>query len=796
MKRWTCLILAVLMLFCSCSRTAGTDKTSETTFKTEQQTAMDTYETVAVSETVADNIEESPPTIRYEKKYKLQPITDTLLGMYADKIYLHNGLLYYLTSDYQMQEDTLYAVICMYDSEGNLTEMKRLAVSEDMGKSMPHRVFMLSDGRYLMFHVDNAYLGKEDGVFRLLDASGTVLYSHEVQEITALSSAPIRVYEDDSGGFSVWYHADGRFIMLDETLTQQKCISTGVGCLEFLRMDDTYFLLMFDSSESYRANVQLGYSNIYGLHLPKSFDYRPVFCGANEALYISNQSGVYRYEQGRQPEQILSWFELDLTDLDVNDSAAYNLWVMDDTHLYLSYREKRDGRVSDVIYLITVEEVPVSKEKTELVLECISTESLGWLESIIRNFNISNSEYSIKLNYVDSRMSKEAQDAHLQNRLLSSSPPDIWISIGSSNQSKYYDKNAFIDLMPLLGDRVLSGVLNAYTWNGALYTIPVGMWVKTLVSIDTVCDSMLTWEKLYDITESLSDGDFLATDLIAEDLFYASIMDFVDFEARSSSFDSLAYQQLTEYLQTMNMYCAEDLVSISTGGMTLTEEWNISHGNLIPYIRNGSVKLLDITFKNIQAYAALKLVYGDTPFTLCGYPTNSGKGNGEMYGFYSVSVFRSTKYPDGCKAFLETLFSVEAQTTPSLIEEYLPVTRDSLEVLIDRARYQYYTNMMIHSIEKFESGPLPLEWEGISTDYLDNFGIQKNTANGYTVREYTEKDKQDILSFFDHCSFSSEADDKIREIVVEELSYYTGNARSLEETTKIIDSRVWIYLNE
>ena len=30
----------------------------------------------------------------------------------------------------------------------------------------------------------------------------------------------------------------------------------------------------------------------------------------------------------------------------------------------------------------------------------------------------------------------------------------------------------------------------------------------------------------------------------------------------------------------------------------------------------------------------------------------------------------------------------------------------------------------------------------------------------------------------------------------EELSYWQNNARTLEETTKIIDSRVWIYLNE
>ena len=39
-------------------------------------------------------------------------------------------------------------------------------------------------------------------------------------------------------------------------------------------------------------------------------------------------------------------------------------------------------------------------------------------------------------------------------------------------------------------------------------------------------------------------------------------------------------------------------------------------------------------------------------------------------------------------------------------------------------------------------------------------------------------------------------DNTLKSIITEEISFWEGNARSLEETTKIIDSRVWIYLNE
>ncbi len=71
----------------------------------------------------------------------------------------------------------------------------------------------------------------------------------------------------------------------------------------------------------------------------------------------------------------------------------------------------------------------------------------------------------------------------------------------------------------------------------------------------------------------------------------------------------------------------------------------------------------------------------------------------------------------------------------------------------------------------------------------------QRAQTAHTVIEITERDKADILHFFEN--FRTEnTDETVAEIVKEELSAWEGIARSLEETTKIIDSRVWIYLNE
>jgi len=53
-----------------------------------------------------------------------------------------------------------------------------------------------------------------------------------------------------------------------------------------------------------------------------------------------------------------------------------------------------------------------------------------------------------------------------------------------------------------------------------------------------------------------------------------------------------------------------------------------------------------------------------------------------------------------------------------------------------------------------------------------------------------------MLDFFENCRMQAGSDPVIADIVEEELSYWYGGAKTLEETTKIIQSRVWIYLNE
>ena len=53
-----------------------------------------------------------------------------------------------------------------------------------------------------------------------------------------------------------------------------------------------------------------------------------------------------------------------------------------------------------------------------------------------------------------------------------------------------------------------------------------------------------------------------------------------------------------------------------------------------------------------------------------------------------------------------------------------------------------------------------------------------------------------FMHFLDNCHMSAGSDETVEAIVTEELSYWENGVKPLEEVTKIIQSRVGIYLAE
>ena len=200
----------------------------------------------------------------------------------------------------------------------------------------------------------------------------------------------------------------------------------------------------------------------------------------------------------------------------------------------------------------------------------------------------------------------------------------------------------------------------------------------------------------------------------------------------------------------------------------------------------GKLQLLPVSFNNIGLYPALKRLYGDgeVPFVLCGYPSSEGCG-AKINTNCLVTVMADSTVHGGCKAFLDFLLSDRVQTSDNMINTNLPVTLSGLSGAIDRYRYFYYVRNAGDRIEPVAISDVPLE--EYTTDFAATYNIEV---------VITDEDKAAMMDFFENCHMRADSDPVITAIVEEELSFWNGGARTLEETAKIIQSRVLIYLNE
>lgn len=249
---------------------------------------------------------------------------------------------------------------------------------------------------------------------------------------------------------------------------------------------------------------------------------------------------------------------------------------------------------------------------------------------------------------------------------------------------------------------------------------------------------------------------------------------FINWEERTCSFDSDEFIALLESLKTLSSYSYEAVDE---------------HATMADLIR-GKTYLTKIMSLNMDAgmysYRDIKDAFGDS-YEIAGMPTADGslKYGMDFYDrIYGMNAASENK--EGVWAFLEYLVSEEYQqpTMPSHISGNssplgydFPARKDSLERGL-QANIDYVT-------DPNETTP----------HYHNNRYTKEKTAEGY--EGFTEEDKQAVLRIIDNSyrmTFGS--DHALLAILTEETEPFFQGHKSAEDVTKIIQSRVSLYLAE
>ena len=769
------LLSVLLLLFSGChSQTDHSGKLADTdipAFHTEKQenTVSDSAEneTTGIIQ-LSDRMTEDAEYVSSVRSYSvIVPENDTVLMTYTAS-YCKDGYFYNLVNDFA----AAHHLYC-YNSEGVLVADDTF---QNAQRQIPMYAYRFRDGNFFVaFHCPDE---NRIGCFKLLTPDGTVLAETDMPDSgnTAAYQHSADITEREDGTFRIVYNSGTALFVMDESLTITRSIVYNAEYPGLFPLDENRYLVGNLGGNLWIADIENGtFAPNTELNIPDSAKDMYITFGDDGAVYCYDEVSVLKLTDDGNCKEILKW---------VDGSASYHtrLWVMDETHIYLPQTLGLDADIR--IRLIRCgDESAVNSERRIITLGYIGdTTAAAFVNNVVALFNAENEAYYIELRPYSATRSEMVSE--FEKDLLTGTAPDMMIFDKFTDLSSYTGKGVFADLLPHFGETLIGGVRDACTEDGAIYTLPLMMKLETFAALTETAGTALSYEKLSGMGFLLEEAEFLTADpYVGERVLANGIYDFIDRENKDCSFDSDEFRSLVRLSESLSdEYLYEDAGKLLCDRASTGIGYGITNAYLAKNLLLGRLKFLNVPYNTVHAYAALKMLFGEEEFTLCGYPSAEGFGAWILCD-YTISLLSDSDVLGGCAEFLSYVLSDEVQTSDTVNMQHLPVTLSALQKILSVNRYYYFD---------ISSSVQTLNASVISETRNEELAASSH----YREIIITDEEIDTILNFFENCRMKAGTDSTILSITEEELSAYRSGAKSLEEVTALIQSRVWIYLNE
>lgn len=470
------------------------------------------------------------------------------------------------------------------------------------------------------------------------------------------------------------------------------------------------------------------------------------------------------------------------------DVPSVELIAMDeDGNIVILCRESLESRDVELV-LLSPQDIPkgepdgkvqstegsatdvVAKPKIILQLAPLNPEPYA---KTLTDFNRSSTTATVK-------MMKIPGEGELPMRitasLLSENAPDIIQIKGGSladDYHKYADNGYLMDLTPYLeNSRVLSKddfvdcVIEDFTVDGKLYAIPTVMYCQTILAPTKHLDGATNWtiEEFLDFVEKYPEsiqGQYTEEDFLWYKEYYlqtiltCGIEAFVDREEGKAYLDGARFRNLLTRINELQLESVTE---------TLEER-----------VDAGEVLLADCyTIKRNRDFADAewKLCHGGE-LTLMGFPTVEAipgePGPNLIYYDTILGITSTCEHPEEAWKFIER----NLMTAINGDVKYFPTGKDALET-----KLQEETAANYHMTKEEEES-----WREV-------FGYRRSV--GVITQEQADKVRSGLENSF---WFARDTDDALY-IILEETRPYFAGQKSLDETVKILQSRMQVYLDE
>jgi len=472
------------------------------------------------------------------------------------------------------------------------------------------------------------------------------------------------------------------------------------------------------------------------------------------------------------------------------------------------YTEPLTGETIPAILAPTEEEQRPVRKTVRLATVGLGSDRRSTVTAAVTHFNRTDNTFVIEHTDYDSPGGTvDQREAHLTDDLLGGTQYDVFLFGSAVKTADVLAEKGLLEDMSWIAHNTdfISCVRDAYEKDGAVYTLPFTVNIRTLVTTTDILpkDTAFTWDVLYDMAGTLADGEALFNTYLPSKLRDIAIYDFVDFAGKDCSFDLPAFEKLLAFLASYE--AARDPV---TGGAAENPYYNPTlgyfqsflsgnggemRGDCLTPLLDGKLKFLEFTFRTPHDADFLYALFDriGAEYNLCGFPSSNG-GSMHVSADMLIALGANGSCPAGGAEFAELLLSEKIQSSDGVLVGF-PVIRSAVESALDWGMIYYQTDTETHTDRSLSSD---------SSLWISIGPWSKTPLSAMEVYNYPEvcnvlKPKRDeMMNYLCTSTMRGAGDTMIRSIIEEELSYVSQGVRSAEEAGKIIQSRVFIYLNE
>lgn len=525
------------------------------------------------------------------------------------------------------------------------------------------------------------------------------------------------------------------------------------------------------------------------LRLPDTIQAYEYYFGPGYELYYSLDDGLYGYNTGmEQGEMVISWPNSDL-----NADNFNSLKVLSPEMVLVSYYD----RTSDDWKQVNT----VLKKSPDIDLSQVTVIELAYvycdytLPDVIIGFNRDHdnirvvtkdySQYNTEENGYNGGYTKLTND--ILNGLYK---PDIVCgSPYDSVLSTLISKGMFVDLYRFIDqddavrrDDILGCVKNTFEVDGKLSALSKSVEINTLLARKDAVGDRTSWtlDEMLDFAMNLENGQYLMAYLTRDSAQYqllgtASYGQFIDFANHTCNFEDPTFIKYLNYIATLP---AEE-----EGGYQVDYESE----NRYEGYQTGQVVLYQQYYWTISDMQSDMVPFNTEDVVRIGYPVSGEGENGSMLtSSTSYLITSSSEHPEEAWAFLRAFISGKNDWRAG---------RDGFSVLKSKIYEMAEENKDRHTFYSFSGGTS--SWSGDNEYMVVDENGRLNGEAGILV-DFSQEKLDEFVAWLDTIGTPLQASvpEEITSIINEEITAFTGGARSAEDTAKIIQSRVSLWLAE